>query len=126
MIHWLKLNLFFNLTSGPNFGEYYNHRYSANNSKSPIEQRRFLGSNFKLDKRYTLPEKIFLEEGEIIVIRFIRSDLKLNVFGEIYLMKEKLMYSYVEAIILIKDNKLIVKRDLKIEHVFDYFITSPF
>lgn len=67
-----------------------------------------------------------MEEGEIIVIRFIRSDLKLNVFGEIYLMKEKLMYSYVEAIILIKDNKLIVKRDLKIEHVFDYFITSPF
>ena len=24
MIHWLKLILFFNLTSGPNFGEYYN------------------------------------------------------------------------------------------------------
>jgi len=39
-------------------------------------------------------------------------------------MKEKLKYSYVEAIIVIKDQKLVVKRDGFIEHIFDYFFTS--
>jgi hypothetical protein len=67
-----------------------------------------------------------LEEGEIIVIRYIRSDLKLNIFGEIFLMKEKLIHSYVEAIIVVKSQKLVVKRDEIIEHIFDYFLTSSF
>jgi len=52
--------------------------------------------------------------------------LKLNIFGEIFLMKEKLIHSYVEAIIVVKSQKLVVKRDEIIEHIFDYFLTSSF
>ena len=99
------------------------HRYSANKSKTPIEQREFLGENIKLKQLYNLPDKIPLEDGEIIIIRFIRSDRNLNIFGEIFLVKEELIYSYVEAIIVITIHKLIVKRDEIIEHIFEYQVT---
>jgi len=36
------------------------------------------------------------------------------------LVKEELVYNYVEAIIVIASNKLIVKRDEIIEHIFEY------
>ena len=104
------------------FESYHNlkHRYSANKSKTPLEQREFLGENIKLKHQYTIPDKIPSEDGEVIIIRFIRSDRNLNVFGEIFLVKEELVYSYVEAIIAIASHKLIVKRDEIIEHIFDY------
>ena len=107
------------------FEDYHNqkHRYSANKSKTPIEQREFLGKNIKLKQQYNLPDKIPLEDGEIIIIRFIRSDRNLNIFGEIFLVKEELIYSYVESIIVIASHKLIVKRDEIIEHIFEYQVT---
>lgn len=104
------------------FENYHNlkHRYSANKSKTPIEQRELLGKNIKLENQYNLPDKIPLQDGEIIIIRFIRSDLALNIFGQTFLVKQKLVHSYVEAIIAIASHKLIVKRDEIIEHIFDY------
>jgi len=63
-----------------------------------------------------------LEDGEVTIIRFIRSDRNLNIFGEVFLVKEELIYSYVEAIIVITKHKLIVKRDEIIEHVFEYLL----
>jgi hypothetical protein len=108
------------------FEEYHNqkHRYSANKSKTPFEQREFLGENIKLKQQYSLPDKIPLEDGEVIIIRFIRSDRNLNVFGETFLVKEELIYSYVEAFIVIASHKLIVKRDDVIEHIFEYQMTA--
>lgn len=76
-----------------------------------------------MKQQYNLPDKIPLEDGEIIIIRFIRSDRNLNIFGEIFLVKEELIYSYVEAIIVIASHKLIVKRDEIIEHIFEYQVT---
>jgi len=38
------------------------------------------------------------------------------------LVKEELIYSYVEAIIVIASHKLIVKRDEIIEHIFEYLV----
>jgi len=97
-----------------------NHRYSANKSKSPFEQREYLGKNIKLKHQYIVPDKIPFDSGEVIIIRFIRSDRTLNIFGEIFLVKQELVYSYVEAIIVIASHKLIVKRDEIIEQIFDY------
>jgi len=37
-------------------------------------------------------------------------------------MKEKLMYSYVEAIIVIEKHTLIIKRDEKVEHAFNFLM----
>ena len=106
------------------FENYHNqkHRYSANKSKTPLEQRELLGKNIKLEQQYIVPDKISLEEGEVIIIRFIRSDRRLNLFGEMFLVKEELIYSYVEAIIVIASHKLIVKRDEIIEHIFEYLV----
>jgi putative transposase len=78
--------------------------------------------NNRLDQQYIVPDKISLEEGEVIIIRFIRSDRSLNIFGEIFFVKEELIYTYVEAIIAISSQKLIVKRDEIIEHIFEYLL----
>lgn len=104
------------------FENYHNlkHRYSANKGKTPLEQREFLGENIKLLQQFIVPDRIPLEDGEIIIIRFIRSDRNLNIFGEIFLVKEDLVYSYVEAIIVIASHKLIVMRDEIIEQIFEY------
>ena len=46
----------------------------------------------------------------------------INIFGEIFLVKQELVYSYVEAIISIASQKIIVKRDEIVEHIFDYLV----
>ena len=38
------------------------------------------------------------------------------------MVKEKLIYSYVEAVIVISNHRLIVKRDEIIEHIFEYLL----
>ena len=98
------------------------HRYSANNSRTPIEQRKLLGSITKMNHHYILPKKIPLVDGEIILIRFVRSDLKIKLFGQTFILKNKLKYSYVECIIVVEKNKLVIMRDNFAEHVFDFFI----
>ena len=40
------------------------------------------------------------------MVRFIRSDLKLNVFGEIFPVTSELQYEYVVATIDVKEQKL--------------------
>lgn len=40
------------------------------------------------------------------MVRFIRSDLKLNVFGEIFMVTSELQYEYVVATIDVKEQKL--------------------
>ena len=40
-----------------------------------------------LDKDYQIPDYIPPESGTIVLIRFIRSDCRLNIFGEIFLLK---------------------------------------
>ena len=75
-----------------------------------------------MDQQYKLPKKIPLEDGEVIFIRLIRSDLKLKILGETFMVKEKLMYSYVECIIVIESDKLVIRRDGIVEHIFHFFI----
>jgi len=55
-----------------------------------------------LDKDYQIPDYIPLESGKIVLIRFIRSNRRLNIFGEIFLLKPELVYHYVEAIISVE------------------------
>ncbi len=41
-----------------------------------------------------------LPDGNVIVIRFIRSNRKLDIFGEKFIMPKELVYSYVKAVIV--------------------------
>ena len=46
-----------------------------------------------------LPKLDHVPEGQIVLIRFIRSDLRLDVFTDKFRVPKALMYSYVKAVI---------------------------
>lgn len=78
-----------------------NHIYAANEGKTPQQMidNEVIKPN-KLDKDYCLPTNLRIPyEGYIHLIRFIRSDLKLNIWGEMFPMPKKVMYEYVRATI---------------------------
>ena len=77
-------------------------------------------NGFLLDKHYEIPNLIPLERGDIIVIRFIRSNRQLNIFGETFLLNPELVYSYVEAKISIEGQALKIYSDNKLVQEFLY------
>jgi putative transposase len=60
------------------------------------------------------------EAGFYHLVRFIRSDLKLNVFGEIFKVTSGLQYEYVVATIDVKEQKLKVFLNSSQVEEFDY------
>ena len=62
----------------------------AESNFSPIT----IGPNTKL------PKLDRIADGNVIVIRFIRSDRILSIFGEKFKVSKDLVYSYVKAIIV--------------------------
>ena len=46
------------------------------------------------------------EEGRYHFVRFIRSDLKLNIFGEVFTVPPEAQYEYIVATIDVKEQKL--------------------
>ena len=46
-----------------------------------------------------LPKLDHIPEGQIVLVRFIRSDLHLDVFSEKFTVPAAIMYSYVKAVI---------------------------
>jgi hypothetical protein len=61
-----------------------------------------------------------MEEGEIILIRVIRSDCKIRILDVQFELKKELMYSYVIVRIVVKRHILLIERDQL------YFSLSPF
>jgi hypothetical protein len=83
------------------------HRYSCLKGKTPDEFTKSydykpitLGGNTKIPDLYDIPD------GNIIVIRFIRSDRMFNIFGEKFKVSKDLVYSYVKAVIVTKSQTL--------------------
>lgn len=105
-----------------NFSRFHNqnHRYSTQNNKTPNEMLNHVMAPIKLSNDYLRPERIPLEEGLIIFIRFIRSDLKIVILGTQFSVKKELMYSYVEAHLIIDIHTLLIKQGDTIHHKF-YF-----
>lgn len=54
----------------------------------------------KLAPNTKLPKLDYIPSGKVILIRFIRSDRNLDVFGEKFTVSKDLVYSYVKAIII--------------------------
>ncbi len=67
--------------------------------------------------------KIPLTEGNIFYIRFIRSDLKLHLANEVFIMKPELKYCYVVAIINIENQLLIIRQNDEIKEILHYPMT---
>jgi hypothetical protein len=60
------------------------------------------------------------ESGRYHLVRFIRSDLQLNIFGEAFLLPSEIQYEYVVATIDVKEQKLkVIFDNIQVEE-FDY------
>ncbi len=97
-----------------------NHRYSSQNNKTPNELLREIKSFSRLNKTIDLSERPYVDEGYLIFIRFIRSDLKITILNSSFKVQEKLIYSYVEAIIQIEKHLLIIKHKGVVYHYFEF------
>ncbi|NIW11856.1 MAG: hypothetical protein GWN33_15670, partial [Gammaproteobacteria bacterium] len=51
-------------------------------------------------QRFTLPSIGYIPDGTISLLRFIRSDRKLDIFGEHFELPKALIYTYVRAKII--------------------------
>ena len=99
-----------------------NYRYRVNNNQTPVDVHKMNQNDSYLEKDYEIPEYIPLESGDIIVIRFIRSDRKLNIFGETFVLNPDLIYNYVEAFISIEFQALKIYSDNKLIQEFPYVV----
>ncbi len=106
-----------------NFQRFHNrhHRYSCLNGKTPNEFTQCdgfkpltLGPNTKLTELDEIPD------GNIILIRFIRSNRTLDIFGEQFQLSKDLVYSYVKAVIVTKIHNLQVYLGEELVQTFDY------
>jgi len=100
----------------------FNYRYSVNQNKTPLQVHKLNPPYRYLEKNYQLPDKIQIGSGKVILIRFIRSDRRLNVFGEIFMVIPELVYHYVEAIISVDRQSLGVYLDNQLVQQFPYFV----
>ena len=76
-----------------------------------------------LDKEYDIQKKQMpLEPGEIHIIRFIRSDLKFNIFGLTYTLPEKTKYEYIKGTIITDEHRLIIFKDQEYITEFEFIL----
>ena len=109
-----------------NFQRFHNkhHRYSCLQNKTPLEtiaKEQYkpitLGPNTKLPNLDDIPD------GNIILIRFIRSNRTLDIFGEKFAVPENLIYSYVKAVIVTEIHQLQVFLGEDLVKTYEYTLT---
>jgi len=110
-----------------NFQRFHNkhHRYSFLKGKTPLQIIQnspkplvTIGANTKLPQLDSVPD------GNIILIRFIRSNRLLDVFGEKFKVSKELIYSYVKAVIVTNLHILQVYLGDDLVKVFEYQLTA--
>ena len=110
-----------------NFQRFHNkhHRYSCLKGKTPLEVIR--NSNFKpitIGANTKLPQLDEVHDGDIILIRFIRSNRLLDIFGEKFKVSKKLVYSYVKAVIVTQIGLLQIYLGDELVETFEYQLTA--
>lgn len=76
-----------------------------------------LGPNTKL------PRLDFVPDGEVTLIRFIRSNRKLDIFGETFEVSKDLIYSYVKAVIVTQIHQLQLYLNEELVDTIEYRLT---
>jgi putative transposase len=101
-----------------------NHRYSTMKGKTPLEkvsgELKYLPNNFRL------PKKLSIVPGYIHLIRFIRSNRILDIFGEKLSMPMEVEYEYVWATIDTAKGKLFVCHDSELVDEYSYPLPKTF
>jgi len=110
-----------------NFQRFHNkhHRYSCLKGKTPLEVIR--NSNFKpvtIAANTKLPQLDEVPDGNIILIRFIRSNRLLDIFGEKFKVSKNLVYSYVKAVIVTQISLLQIYFGDELVETFKYQLTA--
>ena len=110
------------------FNEHHNrsHHYSTLGHKTPEELDKELPYPLSpLDENYAVssrPELDMLCRNEIRFIRLVRSDLKINILNTEITVDERLMYTYVEAILYVNKHVLLIRQDGKIVQRFEFIM----
>lgn len=73
-----------------------------------------IGANTKI------PQLDEISDGNIILIRFIRSNRQLDIFGEKFKVSKDLIYSYVKVVIVTQINHLQLYLGYDLVKTFDY------
>jgi len=110
-----------------NFQRFHNkhHRYSCLKGKTPLEVIEESNHNpIKPGGNTKLPQLDQMPDGNIILIRFIRSNRLLDVFGERFKVSKELVYSYVKAVIVTEISSLQVYLGDELVQQFEYQLTS--
>jgi len=110
-----------------NFQRFHNrhHRYSCLKGKTPLEELKKNGFKpIKLGGNTKLPDLDIVPDGNIILIRFIRSNQLLDIFGEKFKVSKSLIYSYVKAVIVTKIGSLQIYLGDDLVDKFDYRLTA--
>jgi len=102
-----------------------NHCYSVLKGMTPQAFEATLSFRPKLlDPEFSMEDVSYKQEGKIHLIRFIRSDRILHIFGEKFLLKPDCQYEYVKATIYIKEQCLKVSLFDETVQEFKYAIPS--
>ena len=83
-------------------------------------------SNFKpvtIGANTKLPQLDEVPDGNIILIRFIRSNRLLDIFGEKFKVSKNLVYSYVKAVIVTQIGLLQIYLGDELVETFEYQLT---
>jgi predicted Fe-Mo cluster-binding NifX family protein len=110
-----------------NFQRFHNkhHRYSCLKGKTPLEVIQKDGFKpIKLGGNTKLPDLDGVPDGNIILIRFIRSNRLLDIFGEKFKVSKNLVYSYVKAVIVTQIGSLQIYLGDELVDKIDYQLTA--
>jgi putative transposase len=100
------------------------YRYSKLKGKTPLDALAHLGSNLVFPNGVQPPRHPLEkpESGHYHLVRFIRSDLKLNIFGEFFPAPPETQYEYVVATVDVKEQKLKLYLDNNQVEEYEYRI----
>jgi putative transposase len=109
------------------FQQFHNkhHRYSCLKGKTPSEVIK--DSDYKTIQpgaNTKLPHLDEIPDGNIMLIRFIRSNRLLDIFGEKFKVSKDLVYSYVKAVIVTEISSLQVYLGDELVQHFEYQFTD--
>ena len=111
-------------TEAAAFEQFHNtsHCYSALGGKPPCVYLREHPSKAKpFPDDFVPPEQLSLRKGKIHIVRFIRSDRQLDIFGERFTLSSDFEHAYVTATILVRAGQLRVVHAVDGSQItFDY------
>jgi transposase InsO family protein len=84
------------------------YRYSKLQGQTPLKSLAKANSTLRFPQEESAPRHRLKkpEEGRYHLVRLIRSDLRLNIFGELFPVPPEAMFEYVVATIDVKEQKL--------------------